>query len=275
MTHAYHDLLRTYEQNPANETGRTALAGLGEHWHRAAADDDQGRVAMATAELDDFYCDNEVLYATVNNTTGDTEKQLGDLQRFVATYAGELTCGSVVDIGCGNGVRITVPMAGMLPGCEVMGVDHRVPDITDGPGNLRFKAGDFAELPVDDRSVQLATAHWSVLNDLVLRKQQLGAMDELRRVIVPGGLFYFDVPSLEGEYGYADLADAYRATHPDEPYGMLRRRFPGGREKQFYIYPKAELDAILDYSGFSIEQSDDWVTHSHQARRTVVARFNG
>src|SRR5687767_7990232 len=143
MTGNYGELLRTYELATDTEAARIALGGLCSYWHQEAAQDDPGRIDVATTQLDDFYRDNDALYATANSTTGDTDRQISDLKRFTTEYSGELTCGSVADIGCGNGTRITVPMATMLSNCDVVGIDHRVPDITDGPSNLSFKTGDF------------------------------------------------------------------------------------------------------------------------------------
>lgn len=274
MSLAYERLLTNYEQSAdaAHSEAEIALAALKGVWLEQARKD-RGDIADIERKTSEFYSGNSDLFATVNNTTGDTPKQLQDFYDFVDHYGTEFADGKVIDVGCGDGLRITSPMAQALPDAKIIGIDIRPPAPDVNP-RVVFRKGDICNLDDEpNKEAQLVTAHWSVVNDLLARSQQLRAFSEVARVLSPGGLFYFDVPSLEGKGGYEVQARQYASTNPGELFGRMQRTFPGNRTKQFHIYPFTELKAMLDLHGFNVEQQTLWNTKMGQARRTIVARL--
>lgn len=269
----YARLLEHYRQTPDATMRRLGRDALIRFW-QAQSNNEVETQEEVDQQTKAFYSSNELLYATANQTTGDTPKQLGDFAEFAGRFYPGLRGATIADIGCGDGARITAPMARMLSESCIIGIDHAIPELKDKPDNLSFKLGRFNDLPFKDSELALATAHWSVANDLLLRSTQLEAFAELRRVLADGGFFYTDVPTIEGEFGYLDAAKEYHAKNPDAPFGMIEREFPGDRSKRFYIYPLAELSAMLESFDFEIIDIQQWTTQGKQSRATLSARLN-
>lgn len=273
----YQKLLDIYKgegQNPHVDT--VALHMLQQVWLEQADATDKQAIEHVYRASDDFYGGNEELFTSASETTGDTEKELRHFKQYVIErqLKGDFVKGVILDMGCGDGERITRPMAEALQGqAMVVGIDRQLA-AKQPEGNMQFVQGDFTKIPLADNSVDLATAHWSVINDLASRKLQLESFNELARVLKEGGEFYFDVPYLEGGEGSWDTAaKEFHGKHPDQPYGMIHATFPNGRNKEFYIYPEKELEALLDQAGFSVQKAEAWRTESGKPRKTIVARL--
>jgi ubiquinone/menaquinone biosynthesis C-methylase UbiE len=97
----------------------------------------------------------------------------------------------LLDCGCGVG-SITVDLAEIVTPGETVGVDvdaaqlelARAAAAARALGNVRFIVGSIYELPFADASFDVALAH-TVLQHL---SEPLRALNELRRVLVPGGI---------------------------------------------------------------------------------------
>jgi hypothetical protein len=68
-------------------------------------------------------------------------------------------------------------------------------------------------------------------------------------------------------------AQEYHQKNPDQPYGIIKADFPGGRSKEFYIYPEAELEAMLKASGFEVKKEEAWRTEAGKPRKVIVAKL--
>jgi SAM-dependent methyltransferase len=133
--------------------------------------------------------------------------------------------GPVVELGAGTG-RITLPLA--RAGHRVIAVDRmlRMLDrlrlkLADEPVEVAARIdaveADIASLPLDDSSVPLVIAPFNVLQHLYRWQDLLACFREVRRVLVPGGTFGFDVlmPDLQWLLWEADKRHSTtRFVHP-------------------------------------------------------------
>lgn len=274
----YQKILDVYQGNHDNPNiSAVALDMLHSIWLDQAESVDKNTIEHVYAANDSFYEENDELFSSASETTGDTQREIDHFKEYLnrRKNEGKPVKGIVLDMGCGDGERITRPMAEALNGqAMVVGIDRQLA-AKPSKGNISFLKGDFTKIPLKDNSVSLATAHWSVVNDLASRKLQIESFEELARVLEVGGELYFDVPHLEGGEGsWEEAAKEYHIKHPDEPYGMINATFPNDRNKEFYIYPEKELQALLEKTGFSLKESYEWRTESGKPRKTLVARLD-
>lgn len=222
--------------------------------------------------LQTFYNDNSTLYLKIDETTGDHHKQCSDIKAFLGEHKQDLYGESIIDLGCGDGKRISLMIAKILENSHVMGIDLVSPNKFPKAKNLQFTKSNIIDMPfVEDNSIKLATANWSVLNDILTRRSQVAFFKELSRVIKPGGFFYCDIPSFEGKYGYSIEANKYKKKHPHILFGSIEKSFDD-RKKIFYIYTNEEIETFLNIYGFHILKNTQWLTSSQNlTRRTIIA----
>src|SRR6476646_7747394 len=134
-------------------------------------------------------------------------------ERDVYTELLPLADARVAELGCGR-AELTRAIAEEFPttqiiAMEVDAIQHaRNLAISDLP-NVRFVAGGAEALPLDDDSVDLVLMFKSlhhVPGDLLDT-----ALDEVRRILVPGGLAYISEPVFAGEYN-----EIMRIFHDEE-----------------------------------------------------------
>ena len=119
----------------------------------------------------------------------------------------------VAELGCGR-AELTRAIAEEFPtakiiALEVDAIQHaRNLAITDLP-NVRFVAGGAEALPLDDDSVDLVLMFKSLHH--VPNHLLDAALEEVRRVLVPGGLAYISEPVFAGEYN-----EIMRIFHDEE-----------------------------------------------------------
>ena len=74
-----------------------------------------------------------------------------------------------------------------------------------------------------------------------------------------------EAADLEGE-GKSWQAEArkYKGLHPQRPYGTIRTQIEGGvGEREFNIFPKEQLVAILEASGFEEVELQTYTTENN------------
>jgi ubiquinone/menaquinone biosynthesis C-methylase UbiE len=165
-----------------------------------------------------------------------------EVESFLADRQG--TVG--LDLGCGNG-RHAEPLAD--PTDRVLAVDvsrglldearERVAG-TDADTAVRLLQGDAAALPIRDDAVDLAV-YVATLHHLPSRDLRVASLDELARVLAPGGRAL--VSAWSTAHDRFDAEDGFDTT--------VDWTLPGGeRVPRFYhIYSPEEFRAELDASG--------------------------
>jgi 2-polyprenyl-3-methyl-5-hydroxy-6-metoxy-1,4-benzoquinol methylase len=84
----------------------------------------------------------------------------------------------ILDVGCGYG-RIALPL--LKKGYDIYGIDLSKKYITELKKNLstanlkaRFRVADMCDLPFADASFDVVLCLWSVIDELLFRKDQVG-----------------------------------------------------------------------------------------------------
>ncbi len=273
----YMQLLNAFDTAEEGSNMQTLLLGLiEEFWNEDVLKEAMGRqsTTSALARIKAFYEGNEELFATASETTGDTVKELTELNKFFAGF--DKIEGLVVDLACGDGKRITEKMADMLNGkAKVIGLDIW-PVHQSKHENLDILQGAIDSIPLPDDSVAIATLNWSPPNDWVRRKEQLLNFAEIGRVLKPNGTLRLDIAHLEGGDGsWLPTVESQYVEGDAQKFGDMKVMFPGGREGEFHIYPFAELRALLQDAGFSNIKPQVWITRSGKPRITIQCQYTG
>jgi SAM-dependent methyltransferase len=133
----------------------------------------------------------------------------------------------VLDIACGEGYGSALLARGAA---HVTGVDIS-PDAVKharhayaGVGNLEFREGSCTRIPLPDASVELAVSFETVEHI----EAQEGFLEELARVLVPGGVLLLSCPNrleYSDKRGFANEFHV-RELYRDELDALVRSRFP-------------------------------------------------
>jgi len=153
-----------------------------------------------------------------------------------------------LDVGCANG-RHVAPLA--LAADRVLGVDASAPlcrlareRAADRDLPLAVVQGDAAALPVADDAVDVA-AYVATLHHLRPRERRVASLDELARVLAPGGRAVVSAWSVAHDRFDADAAHD-RTVDWTLPDGETVPRF-------YHVYDDAEFRADLDASALAVE----------------------
>jgi SAM-dependent methyltransferase len=104
----------------------------------------------------------------------------------------------VLDLGCGNGRVVTLPIAEQ--GFDVVGIDSHLPSIESARAdstlpNARFEHGDFSDAPA------AGDFHAVVLSDVLEHVDDPGSMlDVAARALRPDGILLVSIPNGYGPY---------------------------------------------------------------------------
>ena len=152
------------------------------------------------------------------------------LDRYAETIRGH---GKVCDLGCGPGHVARYLQA---RGVEVLGVDisPRVVEVARQltPG-IRFDQGDMRALDLLDSSLAGVVAFYSIIH--LARSVVPRALDEMMRVLRPGGVALISVHGGEGE------------LHADEFLGQTV-------SIDASLFQPAEMKTLLEGAGFRVEE---------------------
>ncbi len=182
-------------------------------------------------------------YAGLRADSGDAAWYAG-----LARQAG----GPVLELGVGTG-RVLLPIARELEpeGVGCVGLD-RSPSMLaalaakDLPGNLRLVEAAMQDFDLGDRFALIFSA-FRAFQHLDAVEDQLGCLDRVRRHLMPGGAFAFDVfvPSLE------------RTAIVEEPEAEDARFEEAGQEVVRFTSVRRELDRQLIHVRMRYERRRD------------------
>lgn len=171
--------------------------------------------------------------------------------------------GSALDLGCGPG-HLALRLARQAPGLDVTGLDladdmlSRATSCAQAAGigsRVRFRKGNVEDIPFSDTSFDLVVStlslhHWA---------EPVAALDEIARVLKPGGAFIiFDLRR--------DLAAPlwlllWFATHVVVPAALRRANEPLGSRDAAYTPGEAELIAERSgLTGWRVSTGPLWLT---------------
>jgi len=102
----------------------------------------------------------------------------------------------ILDVGCGYG-RIALPL--LKKGYDIYGIDLSKKYITELKRDLstaslksRFRVADMCDLPFGDAAFDVVLCLWSVIDELLFRKDQVKAVKEMQRVLKKGGFAFIE-----------------------------------------------------------------------------------
>ena len=146
------------------------------------------------------------LYRTLRDPSGDVAFYVG-LAREIG--------GPVLELGCGTG-RVLLPIAATGIACVGLDASPAMLDVLRGkqpPPNLELVQGRMETFALGDARFRLTISPFRALQHLLDVDSQLAALANVRRHLVAGGAFAFDVfdPKLD-RIAVADEAEHLAAT---------------------------------------------------------------
>src|ERR1700748_457445 len=170
----------------------------------------------------------------------DTIMRRNDLEELRARVASKLT-GDVLEIGFGSGLNVPFYPAGVTRVWALdpatVGRKLAAPRVAASPVPVEYIGLDAQRIPLPDASVDSVLTTWT----LCTIPDVAGALDEVRRVLLPGGTLAFIV------HGCSPDPKVVRTQHRLEP---LHRRMLGG------CHLTRPIDHIITASGLELTELD-------------------
>lgn len=157
----------------------------------------------------------------------------------------------ILDLGCGWG-RIACALA--TDGYDVAGVDLSANLIAYARQHaarlelqIRFDVGSMLNIPYPDTSFDRLVCLWGVYNHLLTPAEQLQAMNEMYRVLRPGGLAFIEMGNGERKK-YTEIVATAGAGHQNRVWHSQYKEGPP--PNVLYIHDRATLTRIAEKSRF-------------------------
>lgn len=184
-----------------------------------------------------------------------------DLAERIAAFAP----GHILETAAGTGI-VTVAIARRLPSAQIVATDLNqamldVAAARSGTEKVTFQAVDAQSLPFDDESFDAVVTQFGVM----FFPDRIAAYREARRVLRPGGHFFFNVwDRLEENPASLAVAEAVASLFPDDPPAFLRRT-------PFGYHDVARIEADLENAGFSSIEVETVARRSRAAEPSDAA----
>ena len=155
----------------------------------------------------------------------------------------------ILEVACGYG-RVCIPLA--KAGYRVTGLDLMPPYIRRARSDARklrlriqFDIGSMMALPYESAQFDRIFCVWSSFNHLLTRRDQRRALNEMHRVLAPGGMAFIDTAN--GESKSLHQRVEAEGTGPD---GRLWGAVFNGVKNLSYVHTRKTLARICDSSRF-------------------------
>jgi SAM-dependent methyltransferase len=168
------------------------------------------------------------------------------VQRFMSSLApGSL----VLDIGCGNGKYLSA-----RPDCTLIGLERSqsLVDIVAKKG-LTILRGDALAVPLRSNSLD-AVLCVAVIHHFPTEEMRLQALQEILRVLKPGGLALIYVWAKEQSERLFDSSDCLLPWHSNEKPALLR---------YYHVFEKGELEALVSKATSQAKVESSYYDHSN------------
>jgi methionine biosynthesis protein MetW len=154
---------------------------------------------------------------------------------------------SCLDVGCGNGATTGLLLRERCPGYVGVDVSEEAVRAARGRGLAATRVSDASDLPFEDDSFDLAVCI-EVLEHLF---DPRAAVEEIARVVRPGGRVVVSVPNVAWWRSRADLALLGRWN----PRGDDRSASEPWRDPHLRFFNRRGLAAMLADAGLEVERT--------------------
>jgi ubiquinone/menaquinone biosynthesis C-methylase UbiE len=171
--------------------------------------------------------------------TAISEPLANDLIRLAALRPGE----RVLDVACGTGIVARLAAQQIGSNGTVTGVDINPGMLavarSNTPANMSIKWHEASaeDMPLPDEAFDVALCQLS----LQFMTDKLAALEEMRRVLVPGGRLILNVPGPAGKL-FAVVAEAMERNISSEAAGFVNHVFS--------LHDTTEIQQLLSDAGF-------------------------
>lgn len=187
--------------------------------------------------------------------------------RRMVTYL-ELAPGqTLLDCGTGMGFYLKV-VSDLCPGCRLYGLDYEDKALRYALGHLGERGvvlvrGDVHHLPLADASVDRVLMS-EVLEHL---EDDAAALDEVHRVLRPGGILAMTVPHAR----YSGWYDPINRAHEALVGRPIRTGpFAGIWANHYRLYDAQQLQGVVARVGFLVERMEELTHYCFPGTQTIV-----
>lgn len=153
----------------------------------------------------------------------------------------------ILDLACGYG-RVTIPAA--AAGYQIVGLDlsrklitHARKEAKKREVEVKFREGSMLDLPFKEASFDKVFCFWSSFNYLLKRSEQIQAVNEMHRIVKPGGMVLLEM--MNGEKKKLAQKVAEVGTGED---GRVWGESFNGTFNLCYVHTRETLKAVCEAS---------------------------
>jgi ubiquinone/menaquinone biosynthesis C-methylase UbiE len=207
--------------------------------------------------LDDVLKKNKEVYNTISDQFAQTRKFLWDDLKPLSEYISD---GDVVlDLGCGTGrlYQLFQNFQGQ-EGVFYTGIDNSEGQIAMAKKQFpeaSFLVGDMLALPFEDTHFNTIYSI-AAFHHLADEKTRLKALEEMKRVLKPGGQVIMTNWNLSGTFGSKKVAQGQYTNIGDNNFLVPWKDSDGKNfgERFYHSFSREELNTLFVQAGFEVEK---------------------